>query len=222
VGKLIDRNRRDRAKKNRELRKSMILEAAKSTFARMPYVEVTLDAIGHRAEVDRGIASMYFGSKEELFLLLLREELEAWYRELERSLGGDEASGTGPRLAALLDVGLAERPELLRFLSLEAVVLEQNLDPMEVFRFQRWRRDRMAEVGDRLEAAFPILEAGQARRLLHRTQLIAAALRPAADPRGAAAYELGDPDFADFEVDFEAELKNIVSAILAARVKGQE
>jgi AcrR family transcriptional regulator len=188
----------------------------------MPYVEVTLDAIGHRADVDRGIASMYFGSKEELFLLLLREELDSWFSGLERLLEGNDAPGSGPELAALLTGSLAPRSDLLRFLSLEAVVLEQNLDPMEVFRYQRWRRDRLAAVGDRMEAVFPVLEAGEGRRLLHRTQLIAAALRPAADPRGAAAYELGDPDFAVFRVNFETELEALIRSILELRVKSQE
>ena len=83
MGKLIDRSKRERAQERRVLRKKRIIEVAQSIFARMPYVEVTLDAIGQSADVDRGVASMYFGSKEELFLLLLKKELEGWYEVLE-------------------------------------------------------------------------------------------------------------------------------------------
>ena len=37
-----------------------------------------------------------------------------------------------------------------------------------------------------------------------------------ADPKGAATYEVGDPDFAVFAVDFESELKAMLLAIVKA------
>ena len=90
MGKLIDPERRARAKRQRAEKKRRILSVARSTFAKLPFVEVTLDSIGHRADVDRGVASMYFRTKEELFLLLLREELANWYADLEKMLDRTE------------------------------------------------------------------------------------------------------------------------------------
>jgi AcrR family transcriptional regulator len=214
MGKLIDPGKRDRAKQQRVERKAKILEVARSIFSRLPYVEVTLDSIGQRANVDRGVASMYFRSKEELFLRVLREELDDWYSALEAELGRSDDPLSQLDLADLLTASVAGRPELTRFLSLEAVVFEQNLDAMEVFHLQRWRRDRMAAVGAILEQKVDGLGEEDAMRLLHRVQLLTAALRPAADPKGAASYEVGDPDFEVFKVDFEAELKFFVTAIL--------
>ena len=163
---------------------------------------------------------MYFRSKEELFLRVLREELGDWYSALEAELDHGDVDLSHQDLAGLLATSLAGRPELTRFLSLEAVVLEQNLDAMEVFRLQRWRRDRMGEIAAILERNVDGLEEADAIRLLHRVQLLTAALRPAADPKGAAAYEVGDPDFAVFAVDFEAELERFVIAMLNESVKG--
>jgi AcrR family transcriptional regulator len=221
MGRLIDPEKRLRAKQRQAERKQRILEVARSTFSRLPYVEVTLDSIGQRADVDRGIASMYFRSKEELFLLLLREELADWYSTLETELDVADVSLSRSELAVLLATSLSGRPELSRFLSLEAVVFEQNLDAMEAFHLQRWRRDRMVAVGKVIEGAVNGLEEGEGIRLLHRVQLLTAALRPAADPRGAASYEVGDPDFAVFKIDFEAELKRFVVAMLKEGVKGK-
>lgn len=160
---------------------------------------------------------MYFRSKEELFLHLLREELAEWYDALEAELEGADGTLSESELAELLATGLAERPQLTRFLSLEAVVLEQNLDAMDVFHLQRWRRDRMAAVGAILEQKVDALEEGEAIRLLHRVQLLTSALQPAADPKGAASYEAGDPDFEVFSIDFEVELKRFVIAMLEKR-----
>lgn len=214
MGRLIDPDKRKRAKSQRAGRKLKILEVARSTFSRLPFVEVTLDNIGHRADVDRGLASMYFRSKEELFLRLLREELAEWYSALGAEFDCTPGSLSSSDLAERLAASISKRPELTRFLSLEAVVLEQNLDAMEVFHFQRWRRDRMVAVGQDLDAAVDGLDEGDGVRLLHRVQLLTAALRPAADPRGAASYEVGDPDFEVFKIDFEAELKSLLTAIL--------
>ena len=158
---------------------------------------------------------MYFRSKEELFLRVLREELADWYSALETEFECADGPLPQPDLAELLATSLAGRPELIRFLSLEAVVLEQNLDAM-----QRWRRDRMAAGGAILEQNVAGLGEGDAMRLLHRVQLLTAALGPAADPKGAASYEVGDPDFEVFAIDFETELKRFVVAMLEAGVKG--
>jgi AcrR family transcriptional regulator len=216
MGRLIDPEKRDRAKRQRVERKARILEVARSSFLRLPFVDVTLDSIGQRANVDRGVASMYFRSKEELFLRVLREELADWYSALEAELDRADDPLSQVDLAQLLATSLAGRPELTRLLSLEAVVFEQNLDAMEVFHLQRWRRDRMAAVGAILEQKVDGLEEGDAMRLLHRVQLLTAALQPAADPKGAASYEVGDPDFEVFRIDFEMELKGLVAALLRA------
>lgn len=220
MGRLIDPEKRERARNQRAGRKLKILEVARSTFSRLPFVEVTLDNIGQRADVDRGLASMYFRSKEELFLRLLHEELAEWYSALETEFDRAPGSLSSSDLAERLATSISKRPDLTRFLSLEAVVLEQNLDAMEAFRFQRWRRDRMVAVGQDIDAAVDGLDEGDGVRLLHRVQLLAAALRPAADPRGAASYEVGDPDFEIFAIDFEAELKRFVVAMLKEGVKG--
>ena len=211
MGKLIDREKRDRAKNQRVERKRRILRVARSTFSRMPYVEVTLDSIGQRADVDRGVASMYFRSKEELFLLLLREELGAWYSDIENKLSDAAASISPPELAELLAASLAARPELIRFLSLETVVLEQNIDAMEAFRFQRWRLDHMTKTGANIERGADGLAEGDGLQILHRVQLMTAALGPASDPKGAATYEVGDPDFAVFAIDFESDLRAFIT-----------
>ena len=218
MGKLIDRDKREKAKKKRVERKRRILRVARSTFARLPFVEVTLDTIGQRADVDRGVASMYFRSKEELFLLLLRQELGAWYTEIEEKLSDAGSRSSKSEIAEFLAAGLAARPELIRFLSLENVVLEQNIDAMEAFRFQRWRLDHMTKAGEKIESRVDALVEGDGLRILHRMQLLAASLGPASDPKGAATYEVGDPEFAVFAIDFESELRAFITQWLDSQI----
>lgn len=216
MGKLINREKREKAKKQRSVRRLRILEEARLTFSRMPYVEVTLATVGQQAGVDRGVASMYFHTKEELFLLLLKDELVEWYRYLEEQFGTDEGALDARDIARLLAESLANRPVLTRFLSITPAVLDQNIEAMEVYRFQRWRRDRMAEVGELLERSASSIGAGEGFRFLNLVHLLATGLEPAAHPRGSAAFDRGDPDFAGFWIDLEDELTKLLTAVLTA------
>ena len=217
MGRLIDRDRRTAAKEAKEDRKRRIRKEALRSFLKLPYVEVTVDAIGQRAGVKKGMVSMYFGSKEELFLLLLQEQLDTWYRELSDRLRAHPARLPANKLTGLLASGLAERTALCRLLALAPIVLEQNMEIMEAYRFQSWQRDRMVEVGRELERRSRNLERGNGLRLLLRLQLAAAAAQPFADPRGSLAVNLHDPDFVDFRIDLAEELERIAAADLECR-----
>ena len=214
MGRLINRDKLARAKQQREVRKRRILEEADSVFTRMAFSEVTLDTIGQRADVERGVASMYFGSKEELFLILLRDRLSEWYDFLEDGTRRKEGAWDRARLASVLARSVAGRPALTRYLSLMPAVLDQDIEAMEVFRFQKWRSDRMQTVGELLERLPVGLEAGAGYRLLYRVQLVAAGLEIACNPRGAAAFDRNDPDFSGLWLDMEEELAGVVRAFL--------
>ncbi len=215
-GRLINRDKLVRAKEQRLVRKQRILEVAGSIFNRMAYSEVTLDSIGQRADVERGVASMYFGSKEELFLIVFRGFLAEWFEYLERRLTGRDGAMDRKELTVLLAHGVAERPAMTRFLSLLPVVLEQDIDAMDVYHFQRWRCDRMAAVGGLMERAASVLGSGDGFGLLYRVQLVAAGLEMAANPRGAAAFERETPEFAGLWVDMERELARVVAGYIGS------
>ncbi len=214
MGRLINRDKLARAKEQREVRKQRILGVAGSIFMRMAYSEVTLDTIGQRADVERGVASMYFHTKEALFLIVFKDCLAEWYDSVERRLADADGRWARDVLASMLAHSVAERPELTRFLSLLPVVLEQDIDAMDVFRFQRWRSDRMSVVGERMEQHSDALEPGAGFKLLYRIQLVAAGLEIASNPRGAAAFDRNDPDFAGLWVDMEGELAEVITAYL--------
>jgi hypothetical protein len=88
---------------------------------------------------------------------------------------------------------------------------------MEAYRFHRWQRDRMVEIGRELERRVGSLEPGDGLRLLHRIQLIAGGLQPYFDPRGSLAVNLIDPDFEDLRLDMAAEIELEILQFLSQR-----
>jgi len=157
---------------------------------------------------------MYFGSKEELFLILFRDHLSEWFDSLEEEIQRNERAWDRAQLASVIARSVARRPALTRYLSLLPAVLDQDIEAMEVFRFQKWRCDRMSIVGELMEASSVGLEAGAGSRVLYRAQLAAAGLEIACNPRGAAAFDRNDPEFAGLWLDMEEELAAVIGAYL--------
>lgn len=214
MGRLIDPERRRRAREVREERRRRILTEADRSFVELPPAEVDLDVIGRRADVKAGIVSMYFGSREELYMVVLRRRLEAWQQDLEARLGKVGGRRGAGRVADDLAASLAARPELVRLLGVMGTMVEGCGDITAALGFSRWYQERLRSLagvvlkrcrgGDRDEAA----------RLIHRTLLLAGALGFAAFPRGAGVLAVHEaPHLA---VDLEAELRRAVAERLAS------
>jgi AcrR family transcriptional regulator len=214
MGKLIDREKLKRAKRERGEKKKRIQVEARDTLLRMPFVEVTIDTIGQAAGVERGIASMFFRTREELYLIIVREELEEWFDALEHKLKDFGAPAQPDEIVGLVAVSLADRPDLTRLLSLLPVVLEQNVEAMEVFRFQKWRLDRGGELGKLIEKLAPGFGSGSGFKIVYMAQVLASGLEPVAHPRGSAAYDRGDPDFEAFWLNLGDELQRLLLATI--------
>lgn len=205
MGKLIDQERRAKAKAEKGERMRRIVAAATHAFEHQPFAEVSLDSIGRRAGVRQGLASMYFGSKEELYLSLVDSELREWSQQLEITLEGEVNEGClGDTLAA----SLAERALLLRLLSQIHVVLEQTPDVSAAVAFQQNQEERLLALGARVAICHGRLSSHSAARLVYRVLLSAAGLR--------AVTGLLSPTEEVFRVELASELTSFVNALLAA------
>ncbi len=215
MGKLIDQAKRARARAAKGDRKRQIRSAALDSFVNQPYVDVTLDSICLRAKLRKGLAAMYFGSKEELFLDLLQRQLQAWSEALVARLGepGDEG---GEAVAAVV-ASLEERPILTRLLGLLPVVLEQNLDVSAALAFRQRQRRILGEAGAALDGLGDPVRAVGGEALLRRALLLAGALDPVARPRGSAATTLlGHVDDRP-ALDLGDEMRAMLAGVCGAR-----
>ena len=217
MGRLIDPERRKRARQESERRRAEILVQARSCFLEQPFSEVTLEVVARRAGTKAGFASMYFVDREHLALGLLREELAGWFTALEAALGRPTGRRRSlPRLAAVVGRTLVGRPLLLRLLEAMPTLLEVGLPATEVFTLLSWQRDRLQAPGRVLERAVPALGPGGGVRVLVELQLQVAAVQLLATPRGSLAVALADPQLAWLRRDLEVELVAWLAGRLAA------
>ncbi len=67
---------KERRKKEKELRRQTILEAAKGLFFKQGFAATTMNQIAEAAELGKGTLYLYFQNKEELYTSLLVEGME--------------------------------------------------------------------------------------------------------------------------------------------------
>lgn len=171
MGKLINRQRRDQARHQREERKTRIREAAADAFLRFPFAEVTLELVGRLAKVKQGLPSLYFGSKEELLLQLISRELKHWLAEVEQTDDQPNDRYTHSTLIARLVDSLVSNPATTRLFSLIPIALEHTKDPEAAISFLHGFETSLDRTGSMLQHRCPELPPDMGSRLLHRLVL---------------------------------------------------
>lgn len=174
MGKLLKGRSREDIKNTRREQKRKILEAAAHSFLHLPYADVDLNAIGRRAGVGKGIVTLYFESREVLFLRVLKDTLDPWFESVLRDLSAGDEFLDLRGVARLIARMLLDRDDLTRMLGLLLVALEQNVEVLPAMEFMTWFRERACQVGEALERRCPALDAGGGVRLLLRLQILVA------------------------------------------------
>ncbi len=86
--------------KQRTNKPDEILDAAASLFAQKPFHEVRLDDIAALAQVGKGTVYLYWNSKEEVYLAIVRRGFANILQRLDREL--DVTSGVWDKVAAVV------------------------------------------------------------------------------------------------------------------------
>lgn len=212
---LIDKGKIARAREARRRKRAAILDAAVHVFSTQSYGTVDLDTIGRRAGVATGIASLYFGSKEELFLHVMRRELDSWHSDLEAKLDTLEAPLDKDGLASLLAGSLSGRRTLTRMLTVLHNVMEENIEPLPVQSFLEKARDRMQATGKLIEKVCPSVAEGEGAVILRRVHVLIAGLGQTGMMSGIFAAVLMDDGMELFQVPYREELQNLIRKIIA-------
>lgn len=207
---LLNKKRRAQAREKRQNRRDEILAAADHLFVRQPWPAVTLDNIGRRLGVAKGIASLHFPTKEELFLVVLKRRLAEWFEWNENWLTEAPAPLRAEEFATNLALDLAGRAELTRMMALLHNVVEHNVEVMPVQFFTDWLRRRSLALADLIEERCDGFSPGDGAAFLRRLAVVVIGLRQTAAPSGVFAIALSDDALEPFRVDLREELVAMV------------
>ena len=102
-----------------------IINACEQLYAAMSFREITLKEIGSITSFSRPTIYNYFETKEEIFLALFKREYDRWNEQLTAILEENDQL-TKAQLADRIAQSLADRPQLLKLLSMNNFDMEAN------------------------------------------------------------------------------------------------
>jgi AcrR family transcriptional regulator len=211
---------RARKAEDKQQRRHAILAAAWELFQSHDYHDITMTHVAEQCGLVKGTVYLYFRTKEQLFLALQEEQLQAWLDALDASMR-DSATRHDPahidpaHIADVICESIATRPALARLLTILHTVLERNIDFDAALAFKQMLLMRLTQSGTLLEACLPYLTPGQgASYLLHIYALIIG-LFQLADPAPIVRQVLAQPGMAALRVEFAPALRSTLAALLA-------
>ena len=102
-----------------------IVDACEQLYQTMSFKEITLKEISKITSFSRPTIYNYFETKEEIFLALFKREYDRWNEELT-AIYEENDRLTKAQLAEKIAQSLAERPQLLKLLSMNNFDMEAN------------------------------------------------------------------------------------------------
>ena len=106
-------------------RKQEIVDACERLYQTMSFKDITIKEIGQVTSFTRTSIYNYFQTKEEIFLALYEREYVLWNEDLRSIIEGHE-SLSHQELADLVARSIAQRPQLLKLLSMNNYDMEAN------------------------------------------------------------------------------------------------
>ena len=106
-------------------RREEIIAACAELNETMSFREITIKEIGAATSFTRTSIYNYFETKEEIFLALFKREYDRWNEQLTAILEENEQL-TKAQLADRIAQSLADRPQLLKLLSMNNFDMEAN------------------------------------------------------------------------------------------------
>lgn len=197
----------------KQVRRADILKVALQRFTTTPYDSLSMADTADGAGVAKGTLYLYFRSKEEMFLAIYTDQLNAWFDELDAGLSQVQDTSVGGFLKLLGDA-LVERPELLRLIAILHTVLEGNVDAEKARDFRVWLEERRRGTGALLEKRALFLKPGQGAALLQQIEALVIGFQHLAEPAGGMREALAAPEMAAYRVDLRESLLRTINTLL--------
>ncbi len=204
---------RARTDQQKEVRKAIILDAARELLETLSVREISLRELSRKVDLSKANVVRYFETREAVFFTLLNQALDDWLTdlraELSADLPGDGIDATS--FARALASSIARRPHICKLWSALGGELESNLSPEAVRAFKLEHAQHQARLARICREFMPTLTNDNARDFTSMFVVMIAGLWPFASPSASVQQALRDPALAAARVDFVARLSHFLT-----------
>lgn len=204
---------RARVPEHKEQRRNDLLEAARRLLSTLGLAEVGLSAIAREAGVAKSNVYRYFGSREEIVLAILVEDIAGWLATIERELAPLAGSGDPTIVAQILARSIAAIPRTCELIA-SVAVLERHLTDESAAVFKAHMLDLSVRIRNAIHIALPAITIERAAAFVRYLHALIAGLWPMAHPGPATSVMLRRREYASLVVEFETDLRGALHAML--------
>ena len=203
---------RARSAEQKGQRLEEIKGAVRRQFATHPYHEITLTTIADELGWSRANLYKYVSTKEEVFLLLTADEMDAYFNALLTAL--PEGCGLAPDTVAEVWAGIANaHQEYFRLGDLLTTIVETNVTVERLMAFKRAYYDHVAQMREHLPLILDIAPERVEPLLMaiyyHATGLVSGCWSNPLIAEALERLEISRP-----ETDFRAEMRDFIGMCL--------
>lgn len=192
------------AAEDKELRRAAIVAAAHALVHRDPSASFSVDELARRAGLAKGTLYLYFGSREEVLLTLHVQQSHEIFDVIERALAQPDADARKVLAAGM--AYLRTHPEFYPLASNCRSMLDTNISESAALAFKIAIANRLAPIGERIEALYPGLAPGEGAALLMNSYAFIIGLWQQADTPVVLREAMRRPEMEIFRIDFEKQL----------------
>ncbi len=206
--------KRARSPEQKEERRRAILAATAELLDSHRVDELSLNQIARHCGLAKSNVYRYFGSREEILLALVSDDLADWVASADQSLSGLTDTPTPERLAGVLVDNIMERPRLIRLLGQLTSVIEKNITAERLLTFKLGLRDLALAHSASLSKAVPWLDPMTAFHLAMYETVLVQALWPIHSPPQVVKEVMDHPDLCMLNVPFKDALVGFLTPTL--------
>ncbi len=214
---------RARSKDQKLARRTGILQVAVECLATEGYDELTMASLAQACGLAKGTLYLYFDTKETLFLAALEAQYVGWLEHSARALQALSPPTTPAGVSGCLMDVVTQHPRLVQLMSVVHGVLEKNASVEAVYAYKAAALQQGLHTAAILHGVAPWLSIDEAAHFMLRFHALMSVVHPMRHPAPVAIEVLKRPELAPLCVDFDLELLEMLTDLLAAaKLRGEQ
>ena len=208
---------RARSEEHKAERKMAILSTARNMCDEKGVMNWSLNELGKQAGFTKSNLYRYFGSREEILMVLLHEEIVSFAQAFSAQTKTRSLSVVA--LCRIMAQLFGERPFLCQLICVSSTVLEQNTNLAAMLKIKQAGRPYEQQVVSAIEASVADINLEMAGQIALTSGVIVAGLWPMASANAPLQKLAQQPGFEHLAMNFQEQLQAMLEAYISGLIR---
>lgn len=209
---------------DKQYRYEHIIDTVDKLLESSNFREITMARIAAEAGLAKGTLFLYFQTKEDVFLSLAERKMTEWSSLFEnqmRALLKEERYIETAEFVELV-ISSLENQVFIKLLAILDDTLEQNVDFQREVEFKTFLKEKMAILGECIEAILFPLSKGEGVTLLMHLFVCLVGVYKVSNPSATVKQVTREPGLEMFDRDFATTLRDVSTCLVIGYIASRQ